>query len=419
MSKILKIQGVIEPEMLENLARQIEEQTIESGDNVDVLFDSEGGKVDVGFKIGEVFEQMQEAGVSMRAVAEGKVYSSAIVPFLAIDNRVAIKGCSFLVHKATYEKLTNIDREKLKTLQIELEEYTDMLYDFYDDKGIDPDVSSRLKQGDDLTISKPIDMIDAGFISKVINERPRIYNKLNRAFDYIFPSSPNFSYIINSHQIQQNLMTSKQIKALVVEGLKDAMPEIIKGVAQVVNQIATDPEEEPMNAAAAMSPEELRKLDGVMYKTPATIDGSEEVKYLAHPTKAVEKDHFVVPIAEDGSVVRLSEGDYTVTVDGKTYTIHSTGDEWYIHNAGPANEDPGTEQVPPTEADPTNKDSEIDPEKKEEKEPDEDKAKPVNKKTALPKPNNLKVPATNKSAYAKEMHELYAGYGPGCVGSKG
>lgn len=419
MSKILKIQGAIEPEMLENLAHQIEEQAIEAGDDVDVLFDSCGGAVDVAFTIANVFEQMQEAGINMRAVAEGKVYSSTIVPFLSISNRVALKGSSFLVHKATYDNLTNIDKDQLRELQNELESYTDILYDFYDDHGISREVRTYLKQGDGITIDKPKDMIDAGFISKVINERARIYNRLMRGLDRLFPSSPNFSYIINSHQIQQNLMTNKQIKALVVEGLKEAMPEIVKGVASVIkNEMIPDTDDEPMNEAVAMSPEKLGKLEGVMFETPATVEGSDEVMYLAHPTKAVEKDHFVVPIAEDGSVVKLPEGDHTVTVDGKEYTIHSTGDEWYIHNAGPANEDPGTEQATSTESELTNEDPETEPEKEEKEPAVEDKAKPVNKKSALPKPNNLKAPIA-KNTHAKALHDMFAGYGPGCVGSKG
>lgn len=426
MSKILKIQGAIEPEMLDDLARQIEEQAIKSGDDVDILFDSCGGAVDVAFTIAQAFEEMQDSGVNMRAVAEGKVYSSAIVPFLSIDNRVALKGSSFLVHKATYDNLTNIDKDQLRELQNELEAYTDILYDFYDDHGITREVRTYLKQGDGITLDKPEDMVDAGFISKVVNERARIYNKvmheIMRGFDRLFPSSPNFSYIYNSHQIQQNLMTNKQTKALVVEALKEAMPEIVKGVASVIkNELIPETEEEPLNEAVAMSPEKLGKLEGVMFETPATVEGSEEVKYLAHPTKAVEKDHFVVPIAEDGSVVKLPEGDHTVTVDGKEYTIHSTGDEWYIHNAGPANEDPGTEEAPSTETELSNEDA--DPEKEEEKKEEpgvEDKAKPVNKKAqpALPKPNTLKVPVANKTAYVKTLHDMFASYGPGCVGSK-
>lgn len=417
MGKILKIQGEIEPEMLENLAQQIEEQAIDAGDSVDVLFDSVGGAVDVAFAIANVFEEMQESGVKMRAVAEGKVYSSTIVPFLSIADRVAIKGSSFLVHKATYDNLTNIDKDQLRELQNELEAYTDILYDFYDDHGISREVRTYLKQGDGITIDEPNDMVDAGFISKVVNERARIYNRLARVVDYILPSSPNFSYIINSHQIQQNLMTSKQIKALVAEGLKEAVPQIIQGVAAVIKNEMIPAEEEPMNEAAAMSPEELGKLDGVMFKSPVAVEGSDEVKYLAHPTKEVEKDHFVVPIAEDGSVVKLAEGDHKVTVDGKEYTIHSTGDEWYIHAAGPENENPGTEEAASTETEIENEEEEEKTsETEEEKEKVEDK-KPVNKKPLL-KPNNQKVPTAPKNSHAKAMHDMFAGYGAGCVGNK-
>lgn len=220
-------------------------------------------------------------------------------------------------------------------------------------------------------------------------------------------------------------MTNKQIKALVAEGLKEAMPEIIKGiVSEIRNEMIPDTEEEPMNEAAAMSPEELGKLDGVMFKTSASIEGSDEVKYLAHPAKVVEKDHFVIPIAEDGSVVRLAEGDHKVTVDGKEFTISSTGDEWYIQAAGPENQNTGTEQAPSTGTEVENEEepeTETPPATEEEPEvEDKGNPKPMNKKpqSAAPKPNTQKAPVVNKNNHAKAMHEMFAGYGPGCVGNK-
>jgi ATP-dependent protease ClpP protease subunit len=419
MAKVLKIQGEINPEMLENIAQQIEDQQIAEGDSVDVLFDSIGGAVDVAFAIAHAIEEMQELGVNVRAVAEGKVYSSAVVPFLAVDNRVALKGSSFMVHKATFENLDSVDKDQLRQLQNELEEYTDTLYDFYDDRGVTCNVRTYLKEGDGITIDKPQDMIDAGFISKVVNEGARIYNRLMRGIDRIFPVAPSFSYVKNIHQISDKIMTKAEARKLFADEFRAAMPAFAKSVAaEVKNSMTPEPEEEPMNEATAMSPEELAKLDGVMFKSAAEVDGSDEVKYLAHPTRAVEKDHFVVPIAEDGSVVKLAEGDHKVTVDGNEYMIHSTGDEWYIHSAGPANADdpeadPATE---PAEGVPENVD---DPEAEPAEEPEvDDKAKnikPTNKKP-LPKVTNSRVPAP-KNGIAKAVYEAFAAYGPGCVGA--
>lgn len=418
MSKILKIRGVIEPEMLVELAGQIEQQKIETGDSVDVVFDSVGGAVDVAFQIAGAFEEMQNSGVNMRGIAEGKVYSSAIVPFLSLNDRVAVNGSSFLVHKATYNNLTDINKDELRELQNELEAYTDILYDFYDDHGIVREVRSFLKQGNGITIEKPNDMIAAGFISKIVNERQPIYNRIMRGIDRLFPSSPNFSYIVNSNQIQQHAMTNKQIKDLVAEGFKEAMPEIIQGIASVIkNEMIPETEDEPMNEAAEMSPEELGKLSGVMFKSPATVEGSDEVKYLTHPTKDVEKDHFVIPISEDGSVVKLAEGNYKVNVGDDTYAIHSTGAEWYISSSGTDNQE--SEEKPDEVS--TLEETEIPANEvpAETEKAEKCTLKVTNKQTSVaPKPNTQKAPIGIKNKYAEDMHELFAPYGSGCVGSK-
>ena len=127
MAKTIKIQGVIEPDMLKQLAEQIEEQKIESGDKVNVLFDSIGGVIDVAFGMAEVFDTMQSEGIELRAVAEGKVYSSAIIPFLAIENRVGLKHCSVLVHPACYEMLTDVTLDSIEETKAELGNYTEMM----------------------------------------------------------------------------------------------------------------------------------------------------------------------------------------------------------------------------------------------------------------------------------------------------
>ena len=61
--KTITIEGEINPQMLDNIGKQFEEQHISEGDDVEVLFDTEGGYVDVAFAIADLFTDMQSSGI--------------------------------------------------------------------------------------------------------------------------------------------------------------------------------------------------------------------------------------------------------------------------------------------------------------------------------------------------------------------
>lgn len=423
MAKTIKIQGVIEPDMLKQLAEQIEEQKIESGDKVNVLFDSIGGVIDVAFGMAEVFDTMQSEGIELRAVAEGKVYSSAIIPFLAIENRVGLKHCSVLVHPARYEMLTDVTLDSIEETKAELGNYTEMMEEFYEEHGVPKNIRKHLRNGSELTL-RGRDLIKAGFITDFVTESAQLYNKFRAAVDKYFPAVPQFNYILNSNQISS--MTSKQVKAMVDKAISEVIPGIVAGVAKAVNEALTAPEEEPMNKATELTKDELAKLKGYMHKTPVEVEGNEEVKYLVHGAKDLEIDHDVWPIAEGGDIVKLEAGDHKCKVDGEDFVIHSTGDEWFIHSKDVANQDPTPAPTPdstptptpaPTNEDPEENDEPKDPKPEEEDPKPEDKPKPQNKGSQAPKRETGKVPV-NKSNIAKEAYELFQQYGPGCVGAK-
>lgn len=238
MAKTIKIQGVIEPDMLKQLAEQIEEQKIESGDKVNVLFDSIGGVIDVAFGMAEVFDTMQSEGIELRAVAEGKVYSSAIIPFLAIENRVGLKHCSVLVHPARYEMLTDVTLDSIEETKAELGNYTEMMEEFYEEHGVPKNIRKHLRNGSELTL-RGRDLIKAGFITDFVTESAQLYNKFRAAVDKYFPAVPQFNYILNSNQISS--MTSKQVKAMVDKAISEVIPGIVAGVAKAVNEALTAP----------------------------------------------------------------------------------------------------------------------------------------------------------------------------------
>lgn len=351
--KHLIIDGEITPEMLKNIALQVEEQKIEAGDKIDVLFNSTGGFVDVGLALAEFLKGLQADGIELRAVANGKVWSSAVLPFLACDERVAIKGSSILVHNATVciPANTDLSAAELDEIKKNIEAYTETMADFYEDHGVPDEIVKHLYSGGDKTISEN-ELIENGFISEFIEAVKSATNWVKRAFDRLMPVQPVFSYIQNHKQFTNQTnepMTKTQVEAAISDKMDGFKADILNGVREILNEAAgVDPTEvDPMNESTAMTAEKLSKLEGVLYETPAEIEGNDEVVALAHPSKDVEKDHFVIPIKADGEVVRLAEGDHPVKIDGEMFVIHSTGKDWYLHANGVEDNAPNGEENTP------------------------------------------------------------------------
>lgn len=405
--KQIKITDVIEPPMLSDIAEQIENQKIGSGDNVDVLFDSCGGAVDVAFAIADLFEQMQSEGVNLRAVAAGKVYSSAIVPFLAIENRVAQEGSSFLVHKATYPVLEDQDKDELRMRVEELEAYTDELYDFYDDHGIAREVRKHLKEGDDLMLTDRQEIINAGFVPSFVAAAGNLYARLKRGFEQIFPASPQFSYVMNLKELNQNtnIMNSKQLLAK-VSNLEKAIEKLTGVVSVVVNAIAEtdDTEKGPTNEATALPETAMNGLCGNLYGTPVVIEDNEDVKFLGHFGQNMASGGTMMPLNADFKPVKLPDGDVSVKVGEEEFKMASNGG---LLTMSPI---PGNEVDP--EDEPENAAEEPEKDKEPEKSPSNETPAPATKQSAAPQ-NRVGIPPASNT-FAQKAAKLYERY-PGAV----
>lgn len=398
--------------MLEDLARQIEQSQITAGDSVDVVFDTEGGHVDVAFSIADTFCAMQDEGIQLRAVADNKVWSSGIVPFLACNIRVARPGSSFLVHQVKINTQTEatFGKADLDSMLQEIDNYAELLNEYYESYDIAPEVRSHLLEGDDLKISEPAQMIASGFVQAISQDLPKATgNYLNRFWEWCFPPAPSFAFINKSSTITTQTMTRNQVENIVRNELAGMLPDAIAQAVRLVNQQIEEPEpEEITNEGEALSAEELQKLTGVLYKTAAEVEGSPEVKYLAHPGKDVEKDHFVIPVKEDGEVEHLSAGDHKTKIDGSDFVIHSTGEDWYLHGKDVENQQDETDApdiVPENEDDPEEK-------------PEEVNLKPCNSGKKTKAPVNRSAPITLPSKAVERLYNQAAAYGPGCVGAQ-
>ena len=401
MMKQIKIADVIEPPMLSDIAEQIARQSISTGDDVDVLFDSCGGAVDVAFAIADLFEQMQEEGVNLRAVAAGKVYSSAIVPFLAIENRVAQEGSSFLVHKATYPVLEDQDKDELRMRVEELEAYTDELYDWYDDHGIARDVRKHLKEGDDLMLTDKAEIINAGFVPSFIAAANNVYARIKRGIEQIFPASPQFSYVMNLKELNQNtnIMNSKQLLSKisrlesVVEKLADTMSVVVNAITE-----GDDTEKSPTNEATALPETAMNGLCGNLYGTPVVIEDNEDVKFLGHFGQNMASGGTMMPLNEDFAPVALPDGDVTVKVGEEEFKMASNGG---LLTMAPT---PGNEATDPDD-EPENAEDEQEKEKEAEKAPSNETPAPAPKQSAAPQ-NRVGIPAANNT-FAQKAAKLY------------
>lgn len=401
--KQLKITSLIEPALLGDLAKQIESQDIKAGDDVDVLFDSCGGAVDVAFSIADLFDEMQEDGVNLRAVAVGKVYSSAIVPFIAIRNRVAQEGSSFLVHKAVYQVLEDQDKDELRQRVQELEAYTEELYDFYDDHGIAREVRKHLKEGDDLMMTDQQEIIAAGFVPLFVAAANNLYTRFKRGLEQMFPTTPQFSYVMNLETLNKhtNIMNSRQVEALFDKKFDEKIPALAKAIAQVINQGTTtdDPEETPTNEATAIPETAMNGLVGQLYGTPVVVEDNEEVKFLGHLGQNMATSGAMMPLNEDYAPVKLPDGDLTVKVGEEEFKMASNNGLLTMAPI-PGNQD--------SETDPQNQES---TEGKGEPELKNETPTPTPKPSAAPQNLRRGIPPANNSLAAKaaQLYEQFPG----------
>lgn len=385
----LIIEGSITPESVLNLCAQIESLNLEVGDKVKFIIDSEGGYVDSGLILAKCIEGLQDMGVIGESVAGGKVWSAAMLPYLACSIRSMGSAGSFLIHKVAVpveenSVMTDVD---LSALQGMIWRDSNLISEFYRSHGVSEEACRHLWEGDDLIVSNELEALAYG----IITDANIVKSPINMRWNNLFLNKKNLSKrmvckatpcIVNFKSSNMDEKKFEEKFAEVENRLNAKIDDLSEKImnALVTNKSKNEDDEElkaePMNAEP-LTEEELKQLGGHMTKTPVTVEGNDAIKWLAHTGKDVEKDHFVIPISKDGKAEMLPEGDYKAEIDGESFMIHSTGVDSYLHGRGTEND--GEEDV------------KVENEKVEEDVKVEAKSKaPINRKAAPQAPNKFK-----------------------------
>lgn len=395
MTHEIFIKDAITPESGIAITGQMAGMELAEGDILNIYFDSEGGYIEPAFLIARCIEGIQSSGVICHGIALGKVWSSAIIPYLSCAVREMSADGEFLIHKVSInvDGLGQVDSEEVANLNGSLWDITYAIDKHYQDRKVSPEAISHLYRGDDLIVNNVLEAIGYGLVTNSdivklalnmrINNLKKIFSKKPLA---VYRLTCNFKQF--KDEMQMNTDLDKKIETVRNEMEKkfdeklDAVLNAIKDLGKLRNSDEIKVEEETKNEAEALTDKELASMREHMKKTPVTVEGNDDVKWLAHPSKDLEKDHFVIPITKDGKAIFLPEGDYKVNDGDDEFLLHSTGTTSYIHGRGIEGKGRNEgEEI-----------SEEKPEPKNEKEVKEEKVTraPLNKGTTGVKNNKVK-----------------------------
>ena len=332
------IKDEIKPETAVEITGQLAGMSFEAGDEVDFYFDSEGGYIEPAFVIAHCIDTLIEEGVVTRGIVTGRCNSSAIIPFLSCLIRECTEGASFLIHPVTVnvDEAGDINAKEANDIASSIWDITYGIENHYRSKGVKEEVIKFLYGEDELNItsallakgyglltelepvSAPMNM-KRGFLKDLFSNRKTGIYKLTRNYKQF---KNDFGMDIDEKITNMKNEILAEVKNAIQEALK---PEGKKN---------EDEKEDKKNEGEALTEEEAKSMAPHFRKTPVTVEGQEDIKYIAHPGKDVEKDHFVIPIDKDGKAKMLPEGDYKVNDGDDEFLLHSTGTTAYIHGRG-------------------------------------------------------------------------------------
>lgn len=323
------IKDEIKPETAVEITGQLAGMSFEAGDEVDFYFDSEGGYIEPAFVIAHCIDTLIEEGVVTRGIVTGRCNSSAIIPFLSCLIRECTEGASFLIHPVTVnvDEAGDINAKEANDIASSIWDITYGIENHYRSKGVKEEAIKFLYGEDELNItsallakgyglltelepvSAPMNM-KRGFLKDLFSNRKTGIYKLTR----------NYKQFKNDFGMDIDEKITNMKNEILAE-VKNAIQEALKP-------------EGKKNEGEALTEEEAKSMAPHFRKTPVTVEGQEDIKYIAHPGKDVEKDHFVIPIDKDGKAKMLPEGDYKVNDGYDEFLLHSTGTTAYIHGRG-------------------------------------------------------------------------------------
>lgn len=144
-------------------------EKIKGQEKVTVYIDSPGGYTEQGFSLYEELSKVPD----LTTVAVGRVYSAAMLPFLAANNRIAEPNSRFLIHSNSIQpdRLTATDAVEYAQMLLQLDS---LLLDFVSDRtGMEPERMAKMMGKDTfLTASMALEANIATKINseKIVNE---------------------------------------------------------------------------------------------------------------------------------------------------------------------------------------------------------------------------------------------------------
>lgn len=323
------IKDEIKPETAVEITGQLAGMSFEAGDEVDFYFDSEGGYIEPAFVIAHCIDTLIEEGVVTRGIVTGRCNSSAIIPFLSCIIRECTEGASFLIHPVTVnvDEAGDINAKEANDIASSIRDITYGIENHYRSKGVKEEAIKFLYGEDELNITSALLAKGYGLITEL--EPVSAPMNMKRGFlKDLFSNRKTGIYKLTRNYKQFKNDFGMDIDEKITNMKNEILAEVKNAIQEALKP------EDKKNEGEALTEEEAKSMAPHFRKTPVTVEGQEDIKYIAHPGKDVEKDHFVIPIDKDGKAKMLPEGDYKVNDGDDEFLLHSTGTTAYIHGRG-------------------------------------------------------------------------------------
>ncbi len=409
---ILRINTEINDKVADDIIRQLDKR---SGDTT-IYIDSNGGEVDAALRI---FTKLQEVG-NVTTIADGSVFSAAIIVFLGGYSRKMNRGSSFMVHPAAFDSISNVTQADLEELQKEIEQYTVIIEDLYRYCGVKECLVKYLRGSYDFVINECDAAFkngllteccyngDSSIIKQIKHGMPFLNKRVVQSFKY---KSQSIKKILNFYDMDKNMTDILEAIKRLNSKIDNVSRGTEKSVRKLLNEILT--KGECTNEAIALTPDQASNLADYFLTFDASIDGT-NVAHVVFLSK--EKKGGVLVLDSEYKKIELEDGDYSAIVDGEQATIKVKNGDATVNVEEVTNEDPeevtneGPEKL-------TNEDTEELTNEDTEDAPAFSTSTVTNKKSAAPSISNKKLPRNND--YKKNiLNALKRGIGAGAVGTK-
>lgn len=337
MNKSININGEITEGSYSEFVNNLQLLNLQNGDSLDVYIDSVGGSIDFAKKMARDLQNIKKNNVIVNTIADGKVYSSAIVPFLYGDKKIinGSKNPNFLVHKVKMPS-EDIDLSNVDKIKSDLERYTEELEGIYRNRGVSEEAIKHLAGGNDLIVSDVEEMKKYGLIDEVMNieNMKSFLNSVKKLVNFKNPvNEAKFSYV-NKYEESEDLLTNNQEPTktkINMEEFKDFMKKMEASLNQGLSELKTSMGnmdarlrnmEEQQSAFKKLQPAENEEISEQewsnlrnQFRKTSVINGG-KIKNVLHFANKCNEDDFMMPMDEEFSFYEEEMEDECLNLAG-------------------------------------------------------------------------------------------------------